>query len=478
MASFLSGKDFNEIYNQRTFYKVLADSMVHHDLKYIHGLNIDIAPFFPSSLCACGGIYFTDAEHIYLWLTYRSDLKYICKVTIPPDAKVFVEDFKFKADRVLLDLQNKTLIEDFPHIHWDNIVKSCGFCLKYVKSQTPEICEMAVKQNGFALQFVHPDCNTEALQRLAVEREGLALRYIEKPTPALALFAIQQNGLAIEFVKHPTDEMKETAVKQNGLAIFLIKRPSEVLKLWAVQQNGLVIRFIKKPSPTCCCLAISQNPKALLHIANLTPIYKQINGSNLQYVDLKKIWRPSVDFILQTIEHNGLAIRFLRHPSPEIQLQVVKQNGLALQFIRNPSPEVQSEAVKQNGLALQFAKTPLESDATFPLMQRFLNYFQSRQRVPISLQIEALKQNGLSIQFIKKPSEEMQEIAVRQNGLALQFLPRASESIRLLALKQNPLSLQFIAEQTIEHHLIALRENTKCWKYVKNPSETLYQLLF
>ena len=56
-------------------------------------------------------------------------------------------------------------------------VKENGYALQYVKEQTEDICLAAVKQNGFALQ------------------------YVKEQTPEICLEAVKQNELALRYVK-------------------------------------------------------------------------------------------------------------------------------------------------------------------------------------------------------------------------------------------------------------------------------------
>ncbi len=58
-----------------------------------------------------GGLYFTESDKVSYWIGTNS--VYIARVTIPLNASVYVEKDKFKADQIVLDLDNKVLIKDF-----------------------------------------------------------------------------------------------------------------------------------------------------------------------------------------------------------------------------------------------------------------------------------------------------------------------------------------------------------------------------
>ena len=51
----LRGKDFNDKYPNKEFYKALKKSCNHNHFTYKHGLNIDHIPFNPTESCLEGG---------------------------------------------------------------------------------------------------------------------------------------------------------------------------------------------------------------------------------------------------------------------------------------------------------------------------------------------------------------------------------------------------------------------------------------
>jgi hypothetical protein len=75
-------------------------------------------------------------------------------------------------------------------------VKQNGFALQFVKIQTPEICLEAVIQNGEALQFV----NTQ--------------------TPEICLEAVKQNGYALQFVDENIFDKDSLSGKEVSLTIY------------------------------------------------------------------------------------------------------------------------------------------------------------------------------------------------------------------------------------------------------------------
>ena len=89
-------------------WKCTNDDECHNGLQYHDGLIIDPLPWNPHGSCSPGGIYYADDEHILKFLGAHS---WVREVTIPDDAKVYAEDSKFKADRVILG--KRIAIHDF-----------------------------------------------------------------------------------------------------------------------------------------------------------------------------------------------------------------------------------------------------------------------------------------------------------------------------------------------------------------------------
>ncbi len=95
----LSGKQFKEQY-PGSYYKFLRADLTHYGFTYKLGLNIDTKKFTPSGNCKEGGLYFfNDLKFADRFYMYGPKLGV---VEIPDDALVYVENTKFKADKLFL----------------------------------------------------------------------------------------------------------------------------------------------------------------------------------------------------------------------------------------------------------------------------------------------------------------------------------------------------------------------------------------
>jgi hypothetical protein len=83
--------------------KLTNETECHNGFQFKTGLNEDTIPFNPTGECEPGGIYFTDIGNMPEWLEYgNKQMKYCRTVTLPPDCRVYVEENKFKADKIIL----------------------------------------------------------------------------------------------------------------------------------------------------------------------------------------------------------------------------------------------------------------------------------------------------------------------------------------------------------------------------------------
>jgi hypothetical protein len=181
----------------------------HNGFRFKTGLNEDTIPFDPTDECKKGGIYFTDIGNIARWLEYSNEIMKYCRtVTLPSDCRVYIEDGKFKADKMILG--ERVDISDLPY--WsDN-----NYCLN------------AVRKDIKSLIYIR-DINHD-IQIEAVRNNRDAIRYL--------------------FVKkiNISKEIKIEVVKRHPLAIlclldYQIDIPKEV-QLEAVKHNWDVIGFL------------------------------------------------------------------------------------------------------------------------------------------------------------------------------------------------------------------------------------------
>ena len=362
-----SGIDFNKMHKNIKFYKFLNNDLTHYDFEYKVGLNIDTAQFNPKRECSGGGLYFCEESKCHFYFDqYGTKLALI---EIPDDAKVYIEENKFKADKIFI----KEII-DFDQINdnfWIDILSENCCALQYVKNQTEELCIRAVQQNGDALEYVK--IQTNEICEMAVWENGHALEYVINQTDEICEMAVRQTGYALTYVINQTDKICILAVQQNGLALEYVINQTDEICILAVQQNGYALRFVKNQTDKICELAVQQYGNALFYVKKQTPLICEL--AVRQY-----------GFAFENVEEEFL--------TKELYVFAVQQNGLALRCVTRRRLLYENKQLLESNL-LDICKI-------------------------------AVQQNGLALQYVNKQfrTEEICNLAVEQNSLALQYVPK------------------------------------------------------
>lgn len=198
----ISGTEFNILYKDVNFVKLTSEDENHNDLQFHDGLNEDILPFYPHGACHAGGIYFIDEKVMKSWIYYNMKfMVYVRSVQIPDDAQVYIENNKFKTDKIILgsrqNISEETYIDAiinycvtpscFPqHILTKKICLTLMKHIAYPLSQIPhnlkdkELCMEGVKLCGLSLLCVPVELRDREICMEAVKQSCHAIHYIPK----------------------------------------------------------------------------------------------------------------------------------------------------------------------------------------------------------------------------------------------------------------------------------------------------------
>ena len=109
----------------------------------------------------------------------------------PNTNKIKMTIAEFKEFAKIAYVNNPNIVAD--------IDDPCGWINKLLTMQTPEICMVAVQEDGSALKYVKEQ--TPELCMAAVQQNGYALKYVREQTPGLCMVAINQNPHSIVYAK-------------------------------------------------------------------------------------------------------------------------------------------------------------------------------------------------------------------------------------------------------------------------------------
>ncbi len=304
-GTIVSGEDFNKHCKDEKFNKIINEnysSNIDNKFFYKLGLNTDIHKLTTDS-CSKGGLYFSHNTNIHNFFGY-GDLQ--VDVNIPNDTKLYIGDGKLKAQDIIIsnpishtgvvinkinniisrdddeDIEkNDELVELVKSLNKKELLYVILINCRILKicEQTDELCMQAVKQNGYALEFVKNQ--TDELCMQAVKQNGCSLKYVKNQTDELCIEAVKQNGYSLIFVKNQTNEICMEAVKQYGWSLKYVKNQTDELCMEAVKQNGYSLIFVKNQTYEICIEAVKQNRESIKYINNYFTyfiIYHNLNN--------------------------------------------------------------------------------------------------------------------------------------------------------------------------------------------------------
>lgn len=130
----------------------------------------------------------------------------------------------------------------------------------YVKDKTPEICKLAVCQDGLALAKIPKEKRTPELCMLAVKKNGMALDHVPNQTFSICMAAVRSDPNAFRYVsfehRHSTLLEHVRNVRPSGVERFeRLQSAIRWLQRTQVFKSGDVVVFdidgtlIKKKTP-------------------------------------------------------------------------------------------------------------------------------------------------------------------------------------------------------------------------------------
>jgi hypothetical protein len=182
------------------WYKLLNANLKHFGVEYKEGLNVDPVPFDPTGECQPGGLYFTHFDFV-AYCRQNMNWTYIANVTLPEDARVYIEPCgrKLKADRIVLS-NIRPLSEFLATVHGNTLqlmVEENPWLLEHITKQTEWMCLTAVRSRGYLLQFVQQQ--TDEIRMAAVKQDPWALKWADKPSSELARVALAKDPTVLFF---------------------------------------------------------------------------------------------------------------------------------------------------------------------------------------------------------------------------------------------------------------------------------------
>jgi hypothetical protein len=228
-----------------------------------------------------------------------NDYQYISSFNKDKNFKNIVND---KLNNNLNNKNNNKLIKD----KYLNSIINGEMNLSDVpeNKRTKEICEIAVSDDGEALQYVPKHLIDYTLCEKAIFQTGFAIQFVPNTLEnyySLCEKAIIQNGTFLVYISNRFKDYSlcEKAVSNNGIALRFVPENTEnyySLCEKAISQNSRALRFVPENTEnyySLCKKAVSQNGIVLQYVPEnfktkeLCEKAISIDGNSLQYVPEK-----------------------------------------------------------------------------------------------------------------------------------------------------------------------------------------------
>ncbi len=143
-------------------------------------------------------------------------------------------------------------------------IKTNAENIRYVKEQTPQLCQAAVRNGEWNFRYVTQQTEENCLA--AAKENGLILPYVKEPFPELQYIAVSQNGWVLKELVNPNEKECLAAVSQNGLALQFVKNQTTEICEAAVRDYGTALRFVQAQTPAIRMAAVAQDYEALQYV--------------------------------------------------------------------------------------------------------------------------------------------------------------------------------------------------------------------
>lgn len=156
MGQYLTGKEFNKIYEGHNFVKITnydeeldifeKERIFESKKEY----NIDESETDSHQTLVTGNIYFIEIYRIPIWVYYEHEIhnivRYTRKVTIPDDALICIEAYEFKTNKLLLG--PKENMNDLVATHIDQVNQMNEHTYRYqLNNMGPRTIKSITKRN-------------------------------------------------------------------------------------------------------------------------------------------------------------------------------------------------------------------------------------------------------------------------------------------------------------------------------------------
>lgn len=332
----LSGRDFNALIGSEPMIKFTTDTENHNGFQLKTGLNIDTKPFYNKGSCSRGGIYFTSLYNFHLWSNYGSkqcvQFRY---VTVPDDAKVYIERSKFKADRIVLsDPQPFNSVSQLwtdprYYTHFDRTSYNAQN-IPYVMNERFNMPE----EYYMAFTKTFPTFASHIAPKFLKNKEFRMKLYDLNSKIFSQLTNYRDSSECLDAIgKYPAIYRELTTSEKVNHEIYTAALAADPMMLSSIHH--------KSQTSDICQYAFSHNP-ATFQFINPTfyrpEMYLPAVTANPSNFKLIPFGEQTDEIIMAAVEKDGMMITHADYQTYPIAHAAIKQHGVAYQYVENQRP--------------------------------------------------------------------------------------------------------------------------------------------
>lgn len=149
---------------------------------------------------------------------------------------------------------------------WRFVLQKDGFFLKHMEIgvQTNELCLIAVKNSGYAIEFVQN--KTQEICEAAVQQNGNCIKHIPNPNRNICLLAVKNGCVLMNIPRHEIDEeICLISVMNNGFNLQDCPIQTDKICYAAIQNQPCALRYVNRQNYQICEEAVALDCDALYH---------------------------------------------------------------------------------------------------------------------------------------------------------------------------------------------------------------------
>jgi hypothetical protein len=212
------------------------------------------------------------------------------------------------------------------------------------------ICLEAVNINGFSLQYIPVQLQTENLCLQAITNDYRAFQYVYDQTEKICIHAIRKNVNAATYLTYQTEKICLEIVKKDGIYLEYIDNKTEAICIEAVKNNYKAFKYVPDIYKTeNVCLEVVKNNHNALHLIpsnyRTEDVYMEVVKHKADILSLIPNKHLTEKIYMQAIKYNSDALRYIKYPNINMCLKSMEDKYENYKYIRDMTLQVEARKI-------------------------------------------------------------------------------------------------------------------------------------